>query len=32
MFCQLKEYYKTVNEARPLSGFFPTDADFFNFT
>ena len=24
----LKEYYEIVNEARPLSGFFPTDADF----
>ena len=23
----LKEYYEIVNEARPLSGFFPTDAD-----
>ena len=26
---QLKEYYKIVNEARPLSGFVPTDAVFF---
>ena len=26
---QLKEYYEIVNEARPLSGFVPTDADFF---
>ena len=23
----LKEYYEIVNEARPLSGFFPTDTD-----
>ena len=26
---QLKEYYEIVDEARPLSGFFPTHADFF---
>ena len=25
----LKEYYEIVDEARPLSGFFPTHADFF---
>ena len=25
----LKEYYEIVDEARPLSGFFPTQADFF---
>ena len=25
----LKEYYEIVNEARPLSGFFSTDAAFF---
>ena len=25
----LKEYYENVDEARPLSGFFPTHADFF---
>ena len=25
----LKEYYEIVTEARPLSGFFPTHADFF---
>ena len=25
----LKEYYEIVNEARPLSGFLPTDADLF---
>ena len=25
----LKEYCEIVNEARPLSGFFPTDADLF---
>ena len=25
----LKEYYEIVNEARPLSGFFPTHADLF---
>ena len=24
----LKEYYEIVDEARPLSGFFPTHADF----
>ena len=24
----LKEYYEIINEARPLSGFFPKDADF----
>ena len=24
----LKQYYEIVNEARPLSEFFPTDADF----
>ena len=24
-----KEYYEIVDEARPLSGFFPTHADFF---
>ena len=23
----VREYYETVNEARPLSGFFPIDAD-----
>ena len=27
--CDLKEYYEIVDEARPLSGFFPTHADFF---
>ena len=26
---RLKEYYEIVDEARPLSGFFPTHADFF---
>ena len=26
-YCILKEYYESVNEARPLSGFFPTAAD-----
>ena len=26
---KLKEYYEIVDEARPLSGFFPTHADFF---
>ena len=25
----LQEYYKVANEARPLSGFSPTDADYF---
>ena len=25
----LKEYYEIVDEARPLSGFFPAHADFF---
>ena len=25
----LKEYYEIVDEARPLSGFFPTHADLF---
>ena len=25
----LKEYYEIVDEARPLSGFLPTHADFF---
>ena len=25
----LKEYYEIVDEARPLSGIFPTHADFF---
>ena len=25
----LKEYYEIVDEARPLSGFVPTDADLF---
>ena len=25
----LKEYHGLINEARPLSGFFPTDADLF---
>ena len=25
----LKEYYEIVDEARPLSGFVPTHADFF---
>ena len=25
---KLKEYYEIVDEARPLSGFFPTHADF----
>ena len=25
----LKEYYEVVDEARPLSGIFPTHADFF---
>ena len=25
----LKEYYEIVDESRPLSGFFPTHADFF---
>ena len=25
----LKEYYEFFNEARTLSGFFPTDADLF---
>ena len=25
----LKEYYEIVDEAHPLSGFFPTHADFF---
>ena len=25
----LKEYYEIVNEARPLSGFIPTDTDLF---
>ena len=25
----LKEYYEIVDEARPLSGFFPTYADLF---
>ena len=25
----LEEYYEIVDEARPLSGFFPTHADFF---
>ena len=25
----LKEYYEIVSEARPLSGIFPTYADFF---
>ena len=25
----LKEYFEIVAEARPLSGFFPTHADFF---
>ena len=25
----LKEYYEIVGESRPLSGFFPTHADFF---
>ena len=25
----LMEYYEIVDEARPLSGFFPTHADFF---
>ena len=24
----LKEYYEIVNEAHPLSGFLPTDAEF----
>ena len=28
-FLHLKEYYEIVDEARPLSGFFPTHADFF---
>ena len=28
-FLMLKEYYEIVDEARPLSGFFPTHADFF---
>ena len=27
-FNMLKEYYEIVDEARPLSGFFPTHADF----
>ena len=27
-FLDLKEYYEIVDEARPLSGFFPTHADF----
>ena len=27
--CGLKEYYEIVDEARPLSGFFLTHADFF---
>ena len=26
----LKEYYEIVGESRPLSGFFPTHAYFFN--
>ena len=26
---KLKEYYEIVDEARPLSGFFPTHANFF---
>ena len=26
---RLKEYYEIMDEARPLSGFFPTHADFF---
>ena len=25
----LKEYYEIIDEARPLSGFFPTHPDFF---
>ena len=28
-FFKLKEYYEIIDEARPLSGFFPTHADFF---
>ena len=28
-FSLLKEYYEIVDEARPLSRFFPTHADFF---
>ena len=28
MLVHLKEYYEIVDEARPLSGFFPTHADF----
>ena len=28
-FSDLKEYYEIVNETRPLSGVFPTHADFF---
>ena len=27
--CGLKEYYEIINEARPLSGIFDTDADLF---
>ena len=27
-FLVLMEYYEIVDEARPLSGFFPTNADF----
>ena len=27
-YISLKEYYEIVDEARPLSGFFPTHADF----
>ena len=29
LLISLKDYYEIVNEARPLSGFFPTDADLF---
>ena len=27
-FEKLKAYYEIINEARPLSGFFPTNADY----
>ena len=29
IFIDLKEYYEIIDEARPLSGFYPTHADFF---